>query len=133
VHPTPQKKSRPRIIAAAVVGVLAVLAFGYWWMTGRHTATPEVVEGWAIPNGNGLALSLHESDDTRDGNGYVIAGADWAGKDNLWHGGAQTPTCIGTDTTIKTHVQLGIVDIRSGGTDHVGYSASHVIWLRCLD
>ena len=54
----------------------------------RHAATADVVEGWATPNASGTAISLHDSNDTRAGNGYVVAGASWAGRDGMWHNGA---------------------------------------------
>jgi len=39
-----------RFVAPVAVGIVAVLAFGIWWLTARHTATPDVVQGWAKPN-----------------------------------------------------------------------------------
>lgn len=116
-----------RLRAPVAVGIVAVLAFGTWSFITRHTVTPDVVEGWAMPNWTGTAISLHDSDDTRDGNGYIIAGARWAGRDNLWHDGADGPTCVGTDTSVKTHVQMGIVDVEG---EDAGWA--HVVWLRCV-
>jgi hypothetical protein len=119
-----------RFVVPVAVGVVAAVAFGIWWFTTRYTATPDVVEGWAMPNVAGTAISLHDSNDTRDGNGYIVAGAWWAGRDNVWHDGAEGPTCVGTDTTAKTRVQLGIVDVKAGGE---GIGGPRVAWLRCLD
>jgi hypothetical protein len=52
---------------------------------------------------------------------------------DVWHNGADLPTCVGTDTTTRTHVQLGIVDIDSSGSDDVNvWTESYVAWLRCL-
>ncbi|MBP2327846.1 hypothetical protein JOF56_008231 [Kibdelosporangium banguiense] len=121
--------NKHRLVAPAAVGLVAAVAFGIWWFTTRHIAVPDVVEGWAVPNMTGTAISLHDSDDTRDGNGYIIAGAWWAGSDNMWHDGAQGPTCVGADTNTKTRVQLGIVDVEPR-EDVIG--GPRVIWLRCL-
>jgi hypothetical protein len=55
------------------VVVVVAAAFGIWAFTTRHSATPDVVEGWAMPNGSGTAKALHDSDDTRVGNSYVVA------------------------------------------------------------
>jgi len=122
--------TRNRLVAPVAVGVVAAVAWAIWWLATQHTATPDVVEGWAAPNATGTAISLHESTDTRDGTGYIIAGASWSGPDNVWHDGADGPTCVGTDTSAKMHVQLGIVDVRPGQDGVVG--GSRVVWLRCL-
>ena len=119
-----------RFVAPVVVGVVVAVGFGGWGFATRHSATPDVVEGWAMPNASGSAISLHDSDDTRDGNGYIVAGAAWAGPDGLWHNGADGPTCIGTDTTVKTRVRLGIVDVAVG---EGGPGGPRVVWLRCLE
>lgn len=82
-----------------------------------------------MPNATGTAIRLHDSDDTRDGNGYVVTGVLWAGRDDVWHEGTDGPTCVGTDTTAKTRVRLGIVDVAPGDE---GIGGSRVVWLRCL-
>lgn len=114
-----------RFVAPVAVGVIVAAAFGVWEFSSRHSATPDVVEGWAMPNTDGTAISLHDSDDPRDGNSYIVAGASWAGLDGVWHDGADGPTCVGTDTTARTHVRLGIVDAEGAG-------GPQVVWLRCL-
>jgi hypothetical protein len=119
-----------RLVAPAAVGVVAVIALAIWWFTVRHTVTPDVVEGWAQPNASGTAIGLFDSNDTRAGNGYIIAGAWWSDRDNVWHEGANGPTCVGTDTATKTHVQLGIVDVEA---DEGGIGGPRVVWLRCLE
>ncbi|MFE9747099.1 hypothetical protein ACFYOT_19530 [Saccharothrix saharensis] len=110
------------------VGVLVAVVVGSWAVGTRHGATPDVVEGWAMPNAMGTAISLHDSDDTREGNGYEIAGAPWAGRDDVWHTG-DGPTCVGTDTAVKTRVRLGIVDVAAG---RESFGGPRVVWLRCL-
>jgi hypothetical protein len=60
-----------------------------------------------MPNQSGTAISLLDSRDAHDGEGYVVAGASWAGLDNLWHDGAHHPTCIGTDTAAKDPRAVG--------------------------
>jgi hypothetical protein len=117
-------------MAPVAVGVVAVIAFGIWGFTTRHTATPEVVEGWAMPNASGTAIGFLDSIDAGAGDGYVIAGAWWSDVDNVWHEGSGGPTCVGTDTTTKTHVQLGIVDVEA---DAGGIGGPRVVWLRCLE
>jgi hypothetical protein len=114
-------------LVVPAVGLVFVVV-GVWLTSTRSSVAPDVVEGWAMPNMRGTAISLHDSDDTRDGSGYVIAGASWAGPDDVWHDGADSPTCVGTDTTTRTRVQLGIVDVDA---DHGSWA--HVVWLRCLE
>ena len=101
---------------------------GYWFVS-----EAEVEESpfgvWAVPNAHGTAISLHDSNDTRAGDGYIVTGASWAGRDGLWHDGADGPTCIGTDTATKTRVRLGIVDVEPG---EEGNGGPRVVWLRCL-
>jgi hypothetical protein len=65
-------------------------------------------------SGSGTAISLHDNNDTR----------------GLWHDGSDGPTCIGTDTTVKTHVRLGIIDVQA---HQEGIGGPRVMWLRCLD
>ena len=83
-----------------------------------------------MPNASGTAISVHDSNDTRDGSGYIIVGASWAGQDGMWHDGSAGPTCIGTDTARMTRVQLGIVDVK---VDEEEIGGPRVMWLRCLD
>lgn len=111
------------------VGVVVAAVSGVWGFTTRHSATAGVVEGWAMPNASGTAISLHDSNDSRDGSGYTVAGVSWAGKDGVWHDGSDGPTCVGTDTAAKTHVRLGIVDVEAVGE---GIGGARVVWLRCL-
>ncbi|MFI6024937.1 hypothetical protein [Amycolatopsis magusensis] len=118
-----------RFMAPVAVGVVAAVAFGIWWVTTRHTATPEILEGWAMPNAGGAAISLHDNGDAASGNGYIIAGAAWVGRDNVWHEGASGPTCVGTDTSTRTRVRLAVVHAEPGE----GIGGSLVVWLRCLD
>ncbi|WP_173140896.1 hypothetical protein [Kibdelosporangium persicum] len=109
-----------------MAGAVAVLAIGIWWWVGlRHEATPAVVEGWAMPNGSGDAIHLVDS----GGTGYSIAGAMWSGPDGVTHPPSNRPTCIGTDTSVKKRVQLGVVDIDD--SEFGGWS--HVVWVKCLD
>jgi hypothetical protein len=104
-----------RLIVPVTVGVVVALAFGIWMFTTRHNATPEVVEGWAMPNKAGTAIAF-------SGTSYVIAGVSWTGSDNMQHEGGGGPTCVGADPNRQTRVQLGIVY-----TD-----VPVVVWLRCL-
>jgi hypothetical protein len=118
----------PRRTVVAAVVLVAVLALVFWWYSGRADATPETVEGWAMPNAPGDAVVLYDSPDpTGAGVGYIIAGAMWSETDNVWHQGSDSPTCVGTDTTVRKHVQLGVVHVDA---DHSSWT--HVVWLRCL-
>lgn len=82
-----------------------------------------------MPNASGTAIALHNSDDSRDGS-YIIVGASWAGRDNVWHDGTDGPTCVGIDTAVKTRVRLGIVDVEA---HQEGVGGPRVVWLRCLE
>jgi hypothetical protein len=97
-----------RLVPPVAVGVVAVIAFGIWGFTTRHTATPEVVEGWAMPNASGTAIGFLDSIDAGAGDGYVIAGAWWSDVDNVWHEGSGGPTCVGTDTTTNPLCQAEV-------------------------
>lgn len=57
----------------------------------------------------------------------MIAGAFWSGTDNSWRHG-DTPTCVGTDTTSMTRVEIGVIDVDG---QHMSYAK--VVWLRCLE
>ena len=63
-----------------------------------------------------------------DREGFVIAGASWAGPDDVWHDGTQT-SCVGTDTSVGTRVELGLVDY----SDPIVGTGTQVVWLRCLE
>lgn len=116
-------------VAVVVALLLAVVAVA--WLSGQQALSPDVVAGWAMPNGAGTAISLHASpDDTGNpGEGYVVAGADWAGADGVWHDGAEALTCVGTATGTFTRVELGVVEVESAN----GVTRPQVVWLRCLD
>ncbi|MBV9843768.1 MAG: hypothetical protein JOZ47_01660 [Kutzneria sp.] len=118
---------RWRFVVVALTMGPVVTALGGWQLSNRHSVTPDVIEGWAVPNAEGTAVSLHDSNDDRPGNSYVIAGARWAGPDNSWHDGGGGPTCAGTDTNTRIHVQMGIVDV-----DAAPIGGPYVVWLRCL-
>ncbi|QRP49094.1 hypothetical protein [Amycolatopsis sp. FDAARGOS 1241] len=117
-----------RLIAPVAVAVVASGAFGAWSIANRHTASSEVFEGWASSNAAGTVIGFTDGS-ARPGEGYIVAGAAWVGRDNTWYLGADLPTCIGRDTTAKVHVKLGVVTVEPG--DDV-FGGRHVVWLRCL-
>jgi hypothetical protein len=114
------------LIRAWLIGGLVVVLLGVLWVSGRHTATTYSVEGWAAPNSSGTAIWLNESEGGDSGEGYVIAGARWSEPGVGWHQGI-LPTCVGTDTSSRIRVRLGLVDVDS---EHGGWT--QVIWLQCL-
>jgi hypothetical protein len=63
------------------------------------------------PNATGTAIALSDSDD-------------------VWHDGAEGPSCVGTDTRRKAFVRLGIVEVDA---DAGGPGGPRVVWLRCLE
>ena len=85
------------LAAAAAVGAAAGIAL---WPQGS-TATPRSVEGWAMPDADGSAISLHDSPEDEWGEGYVVAGAHWRGSDGLGHEGGDVPTCNGTAVELR--------------------------------
>lgn len=124
-----QNQRRPTTIAISVaLGLLLVLAVSRAWS--GSAVSPHVVEGWAMPtNAAGTAVSLHASPDAAAGEGYLIAGAQWRDIDDVWHDGADIPSCVGTDSSSRTHVRLGFVTVETpdGGT------RDQVTWLECLE
>jgi hypothetical protein len=122
----PETKTRRQLVAAALVSGLVVAA-GAWWV-GSGPVEPETVEGWASPNASGSAIGFAESPTASSHEGYIVAGAWWMGPEGSIHQGDYVPTCIGTDTAVKTHVELGIVEVRT--EEGVGWK--QVVWLRCL-
>lgn len=82
-----------------------------------------------MPNAAGTAVSLHGSPDAAAGEGYLIAGAQWRDINDVWHDGADIPSCVGTDSSSRTHVRLGFVTVETpdGGT------RDQVTWLECLE
>jgi hypothetical protein len=67
-----------RFVALAAVGVVASVAFGIWWFTPRHSATPGVVEGWARPNSTGVNDKLARIDKRANTTGTVDLGTPTA-------------------------------------------------------
>lgn len=119
---------RSTIVAtAAALGLLVALALWAGWAGGA--VSPRTVEGWAMPNASGTAISLHDSPEGGPGEGYIIAGAQWRGIDNSWHDGADIPTCVGTDMSSFTHVRLGLVTVETPD----GLTWEQVAWLECLE
>ncbi|WP_181775317.1 hypothetical protein [Amycolatopsis pittospori] len=116
---------RRHAVTAAVTGVAVVITAT--WLVNRDVR-PTVFEGWAWPNAAGNTIWLTEAPDGRsEGDGFILAGARWTGPDHVRHDGAFGPTCVGTDTTSSTHVEIGVVDVEADGA-----SWRHAVWLRCL-
>jgi hypothetical protein len=111
---------------AAAVALLAVLAL--WSAWGSGSGATRVVEGWAMPNEAGTAVSLHDAQDGDRGTGYVVAGAMWKDAEGVWSDGADLPTCIGTDTGSLTHVRMGLVTVSTPE----GTTWDQVTWPECL-
>src|SRR5690606_25791400 len=101
------------------------------WVAARNDgpATPRVVSGWAMPNEAGTRISLHQAPQEAPGEGHVIAGAQWTGVDGLTHEGDDLPTCVGTDPSSSTRVQLGLVTVETPD----GGVRDQVSWLECLE
>jgi hypothetical protein len=129
VATTDSTRRKVFILTGMVCGVAALAMGIWWWLAVRNDAKPHIVEGWARPTVNGDGISLHDSKNAADGESYIIAGAWWSGPDDVLHMGSIRPTCIGTDTTVKKHVQLGIVDI----DDSEFGEWTHVVWVKCLN
>jgi hypothetical protein len=117
-----------------VLALLAVLAVGLGALGANllddGVQEPRVVEGIAMPNSSGAAISLHDDVDGEageGGEGYIIAGASWAGPDNVWNDGTQV-SCVGNDPTVGTRVELGLVEF----SDPIVGRGERVVWLRCL-
>ncbi|WP_212840498.1 hypothetical protein [Catellatospora sp. IY07-71] len=106
------------MIAAAMLW-----AYGDW-----HSARPRTVEGWALPVHDGAAVKLFDSPDAAEGEGYVIAGADWLGADGARMGDDLVPGCLRAAAG-KAHVQLGVVDVHGGDLAE----GPRVVFVRCLD
>ena len=122
-------RQRPVVVSAsAVVLVLVMIAGSLLRVRTADAVAPRVVEGWAMPNASGTAISLHQSDTGGPGEGYIVAGASWVGVDDVWHSGAQSPTCIGDDPSSTTAVRLSAVSVALED----GTREDHVVHLRCL-
>lgn len=123
------KLNRRELVAGIATGLVVALVMGALMMIDADTATPRSIEGWAMPNANGTKISLHESPDHEQGEGYGIAGAMWADPAGPWRRWEEGPTCIGTDTSSMTHVELHVVTVQS---DDLG-TRPQVVSLRCLE
>ncbi len=118
-----------------VLALLAVVALGLGALGANllddGVQEPRVVRGIAMPNNTGEAISLHADEDGRPGErgeGYVIAGASWAGPDGVWHDGTDT-SCVGSEPDVGTRVELGLVEF----SDPIVGDGTRVVWLRCLE
>ena len=58
-----------------------------------------------------------------------MAGAWWQVVDGATHDGGDVPTCIGTGTSARTHVELELVTVEMDD----GSSREQVVALRCLE
>lgn len=119
-----------------VLALLAVVAVGLGALGANllddGVQEPRVVRGIATPDTSGSIVTFHEGAPDvapgADGDRYVIAGATWAGTDNVWNDGTQT-SCVGTDTSVSTRVELGLVEF----SDPVVGQGTRIVWLRCLE
>lgn len=120
------RPTRREIVAWVAGGVVAALLV-VQWADSRNTAVPHTVEGWATTNAKGTAIWLTDNEGGGGGEGYVIAGARWAWSGGGWHDGGSPETCVGTDTTVRTRVRLGLIEV-----DGENSGWTHVVWLQCL-
>ena len=112
--------------AVVAAGALGALAGGLLWPQGSEV-TPRTVEGWATATVDGTQISLYADAQGGPGEGYLVADARWTDGEVEHHG--EPPTCIGTDRSARTRVELGLVTVESSD----GARWDHVVRLRCLD
>lgn len=112
-------------VTAVAVGLLAVLAL--WARWSGDAVSPRIVEGWAMPNASGTAVSLHQSPEDTSGEGYVIAGARWRGIDNVWHD--LISRRASATTLARSAIMLGLITVETPD----GGVWDQVTWLECLD
>ncbi|MBA2529810.1 MAG: hypothetical protein H0V19_07615 [Euzebyales bacterium] len=117
-----------RRLLLAVLAVIACVGITAWWFVdGRHSATPRVLLGWAMPNITGDAIGLC-AEPTGGCDGYHIAGVGWTGQDGTDHLFSDGPTCVGREPTERTRVRLEVIDVHRDD----GLSWTEVVWLTCL-
>ena len=106
--------------------VLLLVAAGLWFAKPTSDAVSvRRVHGFtSAVNGSGTAIGL-------DGDGYVIAGADWRDCKKSckpWHEGSAQETCV-KPLSSGRELELGVVDVKP--TDDAA-GRTVVVWLQCL-
>lgn len=122
-----------RRVIAGVVAAAAVLAL--WWIAPWHNARPIVIQGTADANGPGTGIWFTPDSGwealryglSRDGEGFALEGAWWAGPDNVWNDTVPVE-CLGRE---RSRVELGFVRMRYG-PDSPGGPTRRVTSIRCL-
>jgi hypothetical protein len=108
------------------IPLLLSIAAVAWIVGTRHTASPRVIDGWAVATADGSVIKFFESVDASEGEGYVIARIAWRSADGDRHGRG-VPSCLEPVGSAKAHVRLGIIDV----VDRVFGSHTQVVWLEC--
>jgi len=109
------------------IPLLLSIAAAAWIVGTQHTASPRVIEGWAVAISDGSVIKLFDSVNASEGESYVIAKVWWRSADGVLenHG---PPSCLEPVGAAKAHVRLGIIDV----VDRVFRSYTEVIWLECI-
>lgn len=94
---------------------------------GSGGVEPRVIEGLADANTDGTVIWLTEAGSDDNGEGYIVAGADFKQADGTSRQGGSA-TCIEPGAT-RQPVQLGLVKV-DGGKDFG--TREHVVWVHCL-
>lgn len=122
-----------RVVAAILVA--AAVSVVVWWVAPWHDARPIVVQGTADANAGASSIWFRPDSGweairhglSRDGEGFALEGAWWAGPDNVWHDTAPVE-CLRQG---RNRVELGFVRMRYG-PDSPGGPARRVTSIRCL-
>ncbi|MGW5365776.1 hypothetical protein [Actinopolymorpha pittospori] len=113
------------IVLIIIALIIAVIVAGTWWLrTGRHQATPWVVEGYALTNSSATAMSLHDTNIKRfNTEGLKLGGVAWRINDGPWN---ERGSCLRPLET-RRHVRVGVIETPGGRSRYL------LAWVQCLD
>jgi hypothetical protein len=115
-----------RILAAFIIGII-VGAVAFWAIGQSSNNSVQIMEGYADVNIDGTAIGFYPEIGAEEGEGYIIAGAEWRENGGPWN--LNFPTCLEPLST-NNKVRLGVIQA-APTEDAPGRTV--VVWLESLD
>jgi hypothetical protein len=126
-------RNRATLLAAAVAGVVALLATGFWLgraNPGSSTVSPELIHGTVVGVGGGVGgtpvneFVVKIDGSNRPARSYGIGSTPWTDETADLHESDTPPPCI----AVGRHITFGVARVAHGS-----WSIDEVVWVDCTN